>query len=380
VDQPPRWFFNRAVKGACSTFFRSFFQESLGLSKRPHKNTSLKNPTHREGMMKYATELLEHLYRTMVRIRVCEESLVEPIIAGEIRCPCHLCTGQEAISAGICASLREDDYIFGNHRSHGHYLAKGGGMFELVAEIYGREAGCSRGRGGSMHLIDPGRGILGAAPIVAGTISLAMGAALTSLIRQDERVAVAFFGDGATGEGVLYECLNFAALKNLPLIFVCENNFYATHMPIRECRTTINIHKVGEPFAIPSFVVDGNDVLEVYDIGKFAVERCRAGRGPVFLECRTYRLRGHVGPDDNIQGQHTDIRPPAEVEYWRQKDPIARFEDFLLTTGLMDRKTLDAILREADEEVALAHAFARHSPPPDRKDVAAYVFQEKIAL
>jgi acetoin:2,6-dichlorophenolindophenol oxidoreductase subunit alpha len=331
-------------------------------------------------MMKYATELLKHLYRTMVRIRLCEESLVEPIIEGEIRCPCHLCTGQEAIAAGICASLREDDYIFGNHRSHGHYLAKGGGMFELVAEIYGREAGCSRGRGGSMHLIDPGRGMLGAAPIVAGTISLAMGAALTSLIRQDERVAVAFFGDGATGEGVLYECLNFAALKNLPLIFVCENNFYATHMPIRDCRATIDIHKVGEPFAIPSFVVDGNDVLEVYDIGKFAAERCRAGQGPVFLECRTYRLRGHVGPDDNIQGEHTDIRPPAEVEYWRQKEPIARFEDFLLTTELMDRKTLDAILRQADEEVALAHAFARHSPPPDRKDVAAYVFQEKIAL
>jgi acetoin:2,6-dichlorophenolindophenol oxidoreductase subunit alpha len=333
-----------------------------------------------EGMMKYSTELLEQLYRTMIRIRVCEESLVDPIIEGEIRCPCHLCTGQEAMAAGLCASLAEDDYLFGNHRSHGHYLAKGGGMFELVAEIFGRQTGCSRGRGGSMHLIDPVHGILGAAPIVAGTISLAMGAALTSRIRQDGRVTVAFFGDGATGEGVLYECLNFAALKNLPLIFVCENNFYATHMPIRECRASIDIYKVGEPFSIPSFVVDGNDVLEVYEIGKFAVERCRTGRGPVFLECRTYRLRGHVGPDDNIQGEHTDIRPPAEIEHWRAKDPIARFENFLLTTGRLDRQTLDAIVRQAEEEVALAHSFARLSPPPDRKEVAAYVFKEKIGL
>jgi len=204
----------------------------------------------------------------MVRIRLCEESLVGPILKGEIRTPCHLCSGQEAIAAGICAALDPGDYVFGNHRSHGHFLAKGGGMRQMVAEICCRSAGCSRGRGGSMHLVDPARGMLGSAPIVAGTISLATGAALASSIRGDGRVTVSFFGDGAAGEGVLYESLNFASLKKLPILFVCENNLYSTHMPIRECRIDSNIYKVAEPFCISALQVDGNNVLEVYEAGK----------------------------------------------------------------------------------------------------------------
>lgn len=325
--------------------------------------------------MKYPRELLEDLYRTMMRIRLCEESLVEPILKGEVRCPCHLYSGQEAVAAGICASLTEDDYVFGNHRSHGHFLAKGGSMPEMVAEIYGCETGCSRGRGGSMHLIAPEQGVLGVAPIVAGTISLAMGAALASSIRQDNRVAVSFFGDGATGEGVLYECLNFAALKQLPMVFVCENNFYATHMPIRECRVENKIYKIAEPFCITSFEIDGNDVLQVYEIGRKAIDQCRKGMGPVFIECLTYRFRGHVGPDDNIQGTHTDIRPQEEIEHWLQKDPIKRFEDYLLSHKLIDQKILAEISRAAAREVAEAHSFAKTSPLPDRKDLACYVFK-----
>jgi len=325
--------------------------------------------------MEYPQGLMDYLYRTMVRIRLCEESFVEPILKGEVRCPCHLYSGQEAIAAGICASLNEDDYVFGNHRSHGHYLAKGGSMLEMVAEIYCREIGCSRGRGGSMHLIAPEVGMLGAAPIVAGTISLAMGAALASSIRQDNRVAVSFFGDGATGEGVLYECLNFAGLKKLPLVFVCENNFYATHMPVRDCRVENNIYKIGEPFCIPSFEADGNDVLQVYKIGRTAIEQCRRGMGPVLIECQTYRFRGHVGPDDNIQGDHTDIRPREEVESWLQKDPIIRFEQYLLNNEIMDREFLNAVCREAEKEVAQAHAVSKQSPLPEPKDLANYVFQ-----
>jgi acetoin:2,6-dichlorophenolindophenol oxidoreductase subunit alpha len=182
-----------------------------------------------EKRMRYSKKLLKNLYKRMILIRICEESFVEPILSDEVRCPCHLYSGEEAVATGICASLTDRDYIFGNHRSHGHYLAKGGGLKELVAEIYCRESGCSCGRGGSMHLIDPEKGVLGVAPIVAGTVSLALGAALASSIRRDDRVTVSFFGDGATGEGVLYESLNFAALKKLPIIFVCENNLYATH-------------------------------------------------------------------------------------------------------------------------------------------------------
>jgi TPP-dependent pyruvate/acetoin dehydrogenase alpha subunit len=325
--------------------------------------------------MEYPQELLENLYRTMVRIRICEESLVEPILQGKIRGPCHLCSGQEAVAAGVCAALQKDDYIFGTHRSHGHFLAKGGSLAAMVAEIYGCETGCSRGRGGSMHLIAPEQGVLGVAPIVAGTISLAMGAALASAIRRDNRVTVSFFGDGAAGEGVLYECLNFAALKKLPLIFLCENNFYATHLPLRDCRVEDHIFRISEPFCIPARQVDGNAVLEVYEAAKEAVERCRQGQGPAFIECLTYRLRGHVGPDDNIQGTHTDIRPREEVEAWRQKDPIKRFQDCLLGHGLVARTTLEQIVREAQLEVAEAHLSARQRDLPDSKDLGEYVFK-----
>jgi acetoin:2,6-dichlorophenolindophenol oxidoreductase subunit alpha len=326
-------------------------------------------------MTQYSKELLQQLYRTMVRIRLCEESLVEPILKGEIHTPCHLYSGQEAIAAGICASLNEKDYVFGTHRSHGHYLAMGSGMPEMVAEIYCCEAGSSRGRGGSMHLSEPDRGMIGSAPIVAGTISLAMGAALASSIRGEDRIAVSFFGDGAAGEGVLYECLNFAALKKLSMVFVCENNFYSTHMPIRECRVDNNIYKIGIPFCVESSQVDGNDVLAVYEAGKKAVDRCRRGEGPVFIECLTYRFRGHVGPDDNIQGTHTDIRPNEEIQGWLQKDPIKRFEEYLLTNQVIEEETLHSIRRETEMEVAEAHRFAKNSTRPDRSELVRYVFK-----
>lgn len=325
--------------------------------------------------MDYANDFLEDLYKAMLRIRLCEESIVEPILKREVLCPCHLYSGQEAIAAGLGASLHERDYVFSNHRSHGHFLAKGGSMAGMFAEIYGRETGCSRGRGGSMHLIDPGVGMLGSAPIVSGTISLAIGAALADKIRQEDRVAVTFFGDGATGEGVLYEALNFAALMKLPVIFVCENNYYATHMPVRDCRVTNNIHKIADPFCIDKAEVDGNDVLKVYEAGRKAVEKCRNGEGPFFLECLTYRLRGHVGPDDNVQGQHTDIRPPEEVENWRQKDPIMNYEKKLVGQYSFDVDALNKIKMDVAAEVKNAHVSAKNSPYPDRKNVLRYVFK-----
>jgi TPP-dependent pyruvate/acetoin dehydrogenase alpha subunit len=234
--------------------------------------------------MGHSREFLIGLYRMMVRIRLCEEALVEPILRKEVRCPCHLYSGQEAVAAGICAALEGRDFIFGTHRSHGHFLAKGGSMNALIAEIYGRETGCSRGRGGSMHLVAPEIGMLGSAPIVAGTIPLALGAALASAIRGDGRVTVSFFGDGAAGEGVLYESLNFAALRKLPILFVCENNGYSTHLPIGKCRVENPIYRIAEPFLISARQVDGMDVLEVYEAGRDAVESCRGGGGPVFLE------------------------------------------------------------------------------------------------
>ena len=325
--------------------------------------------------MEYSKKLHEKLYRTMLRIRYCEESFVEPILNKEIKCPVHLYSGEEAIATGVCAALEKTDYIFGTHRSHGHYLAKGGNMVSLIAEIYGREDGCSRGRGGSMHLIDPELGIMGAAPIVAGTISLAVGAALASFIRKDNRVTVSFFGDGATGEGVLYESLNFAALKKLPIVFVCENNLYATHMPILECRSKNNIYEIAKPFGIETDVIDGNDVLMVYDAGRKAVDKCRRGDGPVFLEFRTYRLRGHVGPDDNIQGTHKDIRSDEEVELWKKKDPIMKYEKFLLDKRIFSANHLQEIRAEIEQEVQNNFKIALKSPCPQKGELFRYVFK-----
>jgi pyruvate dehydrogenase E1 component alpha subunit len=312
----------------------------------------------------------------MLRIRTCEEGFVDPILSGEIKCPVHLCSGEEAIATGVCSALKKDDHIFGNHRSHGHYLAKGGDLKKMVAEVYCKETGCSKGRGGSMHLIDVDAGVLGSAPIVAGTISLALGAGLASSISKSGSVVATFFGDGATGEGVLCESLNFAALKKLPIIFVCENNLYSTHLPIDEIRVNRDIYQLGEPFGVRSLVLDGNSVLEVYEKAQDAVEYCRSGKGPVLLECKTYRQRGHVGPDDNIQGSHTDIRPESEVEEWLQKDPIKRLERYMLENSVADSEELSKIQAAVTGEVADAFKAAAASAFPDKSEVAKYVYSK----
>jgi len=327
--------------------------------------------------MQYTNELIERLHRMMVRIRVCEECLVQPILDGEVRCPSHLYSGQEAIAASVCACLTDDDYILGTHRSHGHFLAKGGSMEELVAEVFGRETGCSRGRGGSMHLTDPEKGMLGAAPIVGGTISLAVGAALAASIRQQSRISVCFFGDGATGEGVLFESMNFAALRRLPVLFVCENNLYSTHLPIRECRPACDIYGIAFPFGIPSKQVDGNDALAVYDAALQATSICRHD-GPAFLECLTYRQRGHVGPNDNIQGTQTDIRPKEEMQAWLKRDPIVRLESYMAEARGYSRELLKKVWSEAEVEAGAALEFAKSSPAPEPRTLLNYV-QNKAA-
>ena len=325
--------------------------------------------------MVYTKEFLSKLYWMMKRIRLCEESLVDPITNGDISCPVHLYSGQEAIAAGVCANLKKTDYIFGNHRSHGHYLAKGGSMQTMIAEIYGKETGCSRGRGGSMHLIDPTNGIMGVVPIVAGTISLATGAA-ASQIRNDKSVSVSFFGDGATGEGVLYEMMNFAGLKKIPIVFVCENNLYSTHLPVNEIRVNSKISEIAKPFQIDTFTANGNDVLEVYELAKKAIETCRMNNGPVFLEFLTYRLRGHVGPNDIIQGTKTDIRPKSERDDWSKNDPIENFKKYLIDNSLLTFEDISEIESICETEVKDANAFAANSCEPNKKELGKYVFKE----
>jgi TPP-dependent pyruvate/acetoin dehydrogenase alpha subunit len=307
-------------------------------------------------------------WTTMVRIRRAEEAVADLIESGEARCPCHLYIGQEAIAAGVCAALAPADTVWGGHRSHGHYLAKGGSLDRLFAEILGRETGCSGGRGGSMHLLAAEHGVLGTVPIVAGTVPLAAGAAMAYKMRKEPHVAVAFFGDGTLEEGHVHESMNLAALYRLPVIFICENNLYSSHLHWSERRVADNLDRAGDFHSIPGGRVDGNDVEAVYRAASEAVLRARSGGGPSFLECRTFRWRGHVGASSDID---VGVKRRGELGEWILKDPIARVEARLRECGISDWDER-AIQREI--QAALAGARGASLPPPGR--VLDHVYAE----
>jgi TPP-dependent pyruvate/acetoin dehydrogenase alpha subunit len=306
-------------------------------------------------------------WRAMLLIRRAEEAIACMVETGEARCPCHFYIGQEAIAAGVCAALRREDSVWGGHRSHGHYLAKGGSLEGLFAEILGKANGCSGGRGGSMHLFAPEEGILGTVPIVAATVPLAAGAALAYKMRGEKRVAVAFFGDGTLEEGHVHETFNLAALYRLPLVFVCENNLYASHMHWTERRLADNLHEAGAFHSIPGQRVDGNDVEAVFLAANQAVERARDNGGPSLLECRTFRWRGHVGASFDVDvGGHRR----GELDEWLAKDPITRCEAALAARGISDLAAEMAI------ETAIASAIegARLAPAPAAARVLEHVW------
>ncbi len=298
-------------------------------------------------------------WRTMFIIRTVEETIARMVSNGEVRCPCHLCIGQEAVAAGVCAALREDDSVWGGHRSHGHYLAKGGSIEALFAEVLGRTTGCSGGRGGSMHLLDIEHGVLGTVPIVAATVPLAAGAALAYKMRGEARVAVSFFGDGAVEEGPLHETLNLAALYRLPVVFVCENNLYSSHLHWTERRRTDNLSHAGALHSVPGVSVDGNDVQSVYDAAGEAVEGARRGRGPTFIECRTFRWRGHVGSSFDLDA---GLNRRGELADWLLKDPISRCEEKL---GELGSSSLAAQKDAIRQDVCDALDAARLAPEPN---------------
>ncbi len=319
-----------------------------------------------------SVEQLRGWYLTMLRIRLFEERVATLVEERELRTPCHLYIGQEAVAVGVCAALRRDDYAFGTHRSHGHYLAKGGDMKAMMAELFGKKSGCSGGRGGSMHLIAPEVGLLGTVPIVSGTIPLAVGAALAARLQGTDRVAVAFFGDGALEEGTAHESLNIAAHRKLPVIFVCENNLYASHLHLSERRARDNIPELAMAHGMPGWRVDGNDVTQVYGAATELVRRARAGQGASLLECRTYRWRGHVGPNWDLD---VGITRRQELGEWLRRDPIARLRDRLLEEGIQPQE-LDHIAQEVAAEVEEAVSFARASPYPDPTELLDHVFYE----
>jgi len=309
----------------------------------------------------------------MLRIRLVEEALAERYADQEMRCPMHLCIGQEAIAAGVAAALRPDDVMFSNHRAHGHYLAKGGDVKAMVAEIYGRSTGCSGGRGGSMHVIDQSVGFMGATPIVGGTVPLAVGAAWAAALKGEDKVSVVFFGDGCFEEGVVHESLNFAALHKLPILFICENNSFSVYTRIEERQPRRPIHVVAQAHGWDAWHSDGNDVEAVNAIAIEAACRARAGNGPQFLEFDTYRWREHCGPnfDDEL-----NYRSEHEITAGKAGDPLLRSRSKLLQDGAVSDGELDKLKEEITDEIDSAFEFALSSPVPTYADGAGKVYAD----
>jgi TPP-dependent pyruvate/acetoin dehydrogenase alpha subunit len=319
-------------------------------------------------------EILVSLMRTMVLIRRFEEKIIEVYPQQDMKTPVHLYIGEEAIAAGVCAHLKKDDYVFTTHRSHGHCLAKGSSPEMLYAEFYGRSTGCSKGKGGSMHPVDPENGILGTTAIVGGGIPLATGTALASKLKKDGKISVAFFGDGASEEGTFHESLNFACLKRLPVVFICENNSYATTSPISQRQPHDNIAKRAAGYDIPGITVDGNNVLEVYEAAREAVQRAREGLGPTLVECKTYRWKGHVGPDcDHEKG----CRPMENLIEWMRRCPVEMFKNFLIKTRLMTEAEYTRMLGDINGNLDISIDAARQSALPGREELLKDVYHIK---
>lgn len=300
------------------------------------------------------------LYRTMLVIRRSEERLVRSFQAGQIWGGVHTYIGEEAIATGVSAHLRNDDFVFGTHRGHGHSLAKGLTPLELLAEILGKRTGASRGRGGSMHMFKPEIGLMGTNGIVGPSILLATGAAYTFKLLKTDRVSVAYFGDGAVNNGAFHEGCNLAAVWELPVILVCENNLYATEVPFRTVTKQPSVAMRAKAYGLACTVVDGNDVRDVYAKAGEAVARARAGGGATLLECPTYRQRAHSeGMRD------TGYRTRDEVEEWKKRDPIAIMRNHLVAGGIATEARLAELEKAVAEEVEAANRAATAGPDPD---------------
>jgi 2-oxoisovalerate dehydrogenase E1 component len=318
--------------------------------------------------MASSKEELLKLYESMQRIRKFEEKVGEQFAGGSIPGFVHLYIGQEAVAVGACASLKSDDYITSTHRGHGHLIAKGGDLDKMMAELYGKETGYCRGRGGSMHIVDVGLGILGANGIVGAGTQIAAGAGLSAAVRKSGQVVVCFFGDDASTEGMFHESMNLVSVWNLPVVFVCENNLYGQFTPYEKHSRVPDVAEKAKAYGIPAAIVDGNDVMAVKAATDKAVERARAGKGPSLIECKTYRWCGHY------EGDVYSYRDEQEVEEWKEKCPIAAFRGKLIAEGVATEEALDAVDNAVDSAVKHAIAFADESPEPDPATVRENVY------
>lgn len=311
------------------------------------------------------------LLRSMLRIRRIEEAIADRYAEQEMRCPMHLCIGQEAIAVGVCAALSADDVVFSNHRAHGHYLAKGGNLNAMVAELYGRATGCCGGRGGSMHLIDLDAGFMGATPIVGGTVPLAVGSAWAASLKKSGRLTVVFFGDGCFEEGVVHESMNFASLHKLPVIFVCENNNFSVYTHLDERQPERPIYRLAEAHGMAAYTGDGNNVEEVLALSRTAVNLARQGQGPQFMELHTYRWREHCGPDFD---DHLNYRTVQEIEAGMNGCPIASYTRKQEQGNGNFHLEIEQFEAEIQQEIATAFEFALSSEEPDFNDAQGKVY------
>jgi len=322
------------------------------------------------GKVSQDVEAAKAALESLMAIRFFEEAVDGLFARGLMHGTMHLSIGQEAVATGVCAALRRTDFITSTHRGHSHCIAKGADLTRMMAELLAKQTGYCRGRGGSMHIADVETGNLGANGIVAGGIPIAAGAALAQKMKGTDNVVVSFFGDGATNEGAFHEALNLAAIWDLPVIFVCENNKYGMSNSTEFSMKIDQISERAASYGFPGVTVDGNDVDAVHDAAKVAVERARLGQGPTLIECMTYRHKGHSKSDKNL------YRTKDEIENWKTKDPIGRFENTLMELGTLDQDQIDAIVEKTREAVRTAITEASEAPDSDPAELLSSVYRE----
>lgn len=322
--------------------------------------------------MKVPKEVMKDMYLRMLRIREFESKAQTLFADGRIPGFVHLYLGEEAVATGVCACLSDEDYITSTHRGHGHIVAKGGDLKFMMAELYGKATGYCKGKGGSMHIADRDKGILGANGIVGAGHNIAVGAGLSVQYRETDQVCICFFGDASTNQGTFHESINLASIWKLPIVFVCENNNYGISMSQSRHQAIKDVADRGAAYGIPGIAVDGNDVLAVYEAASEAVARARKGQGPTLVECKTYRWRGH------FEGDPGNYKPKEEQEAWLKKDPIPRFEAFLKENNVLNEKELAACVEQVKNEIKEAIQFAEESPDPDVASVVQDIYSDIV--
>ncbi|EPY2276226.1 pyruvate dehydrogenase (acetyl-transferring) E1 component subunit alpha [Clostridium sporogenes] len=321
-------------------------------------------------MKKLNENSIVEMYKTMLKIRKFEQVAMNTFAEGKIPGFVHLYIGEEAVATGVCANLKDSDYITSTHRGHGHILAKGGDLKFMMAELFGKATGYCKGKGGSMHIADATKGILGANGIVGAGHNIAVGAGLSAQYRGTDQVCVCFFGDASTNQGTFHESLNMASVWKLPVVFVCENNLYGISMSQSRHQAIKDVADRGVAYNVPGIVVDGNDVFAVYEAAEEAIKRAREGKGPTLIECKTYRHRGH------FEGDPCVYKPTEEQEEWLAKDPIPRFEKYLLENEVLTEEKLREVQSKVEDEINKAVDFANNSPYPELESVLEDVYTD----